>query len=196
MNKQEFINELRIGLTGLPGSDVEEHVGFYSEMIDDRVEDGLTEEAAVAEIGPADRIVKQVLIETPLPKIIKERVTPKRGLRAWEIVLLVLGFPVWFPLLMAAIVIVLSIYIVIWAVVISLWAVFVSFAAGVFCGAAGFIFFLVTGAPVNAFVMLGAGVMLAGLTILMFFVCKAASKAAVILGKGILLGIKGMFVRK
>ncbi len=196
MNKQEFINELRIGLTGLPGSDVEERVGFYSEMIDDRIEEGLSEEAATAEIGPVDKIVKQVLAETPLPKIIKECVTPKRGLKAWEIILLVLGFPLWFPLLIVAISVVFVIYVSIWAVIISLWAVFISLVAGAAAGVVGFVIFLVMGMPANAFAMLGAGVMLAGLSILMFFVCKAASKGAVVLGKKIWLGIKSMFVRK
>ena len=40
-------------------------------MIDDRVEDGLTEEEAVAEIGTAEEVAAQLIAE--LPQKIKER---------------------------------------------------------------------------------------------------------------------------
>ena len=50
MNKTEFLNELKDGLSGLPREDVEERLSFYGEMIDDRVEEGMTEEEAVAGI--------------------------------------------------------------------------------------------------------------------------------------------------
>jgi uncharacterized membrane protein len=51
MTKQEFIDALRHKMAGLPKDDIEDRVAFYTEMIDDRVEDGLSEEQAVAEIG-------------------------------------------------------------------------------------------------------------------------------------------------
>ncbi|MBR5538496.1 MAG: hypothetical protein IKU61_01205 [Clostridia bacterium] len=47
MNKQEFLEELRKGLSGLPKEDVRERLNFYGEIIDDRIEEGLTEEEAV-----------------------------------------------------------------------------------------------------------------------------------------------------
>lgn len=34
MSKKEFLNQLRNGLFGLPKDDIEEHINFYSEMID------------------------------------------------------------------------------------------------------------------------------------------------------------------
>ena len=48
MRKEEFLTALRAGLTGLLPEGVEKLVEFCSEMIDDRMEDGLTEEEAVA----------------------------------------------------------------------------------------------------------------------------------------------------
>ena len=39
MNKEEFLNALRSALAGLPQEDIEERLAFYSESIDDRVED-------------------------------------------------------------------------------------------------------------------------------------------------------------
>ena len=44
MNKQEFLAELRRGLSGLPRDDIEERLSFYGEMLDDRIEEGLSEE--------------------------------------------------------------------------------------------------------------------------------------------------------
>ncbi|MBQ9551224.1 MAG: DUF1700 domain-containing protein, partial [Clostridia bacterium] len=90
MNKQAFLDRLRDGLSGLPREDVEERLTFYGEMIDDRTEDGLSEEEAVAEIGSVDAIVSQLMEETPVPSPDEEPLRPKRRLRAWEIVLLVL----------------------------------------------------------------------------------------------------------
>ena len=60
-------------------------------MLDDQMEEGLSEEEAVAAVGPVDEIVRQIIADTPLAKLAKERMRPRRQLKAWEIVLLVLG---------------------------------------------------------------------------------------------------------
>ena len=101
MSKQEFLAELKAGLNGLPQEDIEERLTFYSEMIDDRMEEGLTEEEAVLAIGTVNEVITQILTDTPLSKLVKERVKPKRTLKAWEIVLLALGAPIWLSLLIA-----------------------------------------------------------------------------------------------
>ena len=67
MNKDSFLNELRARLAGLPQADIEERIAFYNEMINDRMEDGLTEEEAVEEIGSVDEIVGQIMAEIPSP---------------------------------------------------------------------------------------------------------------------------------
>ena len=55
MNKEQFLAALRARLTALPRADLERTLQYYSEMIDDRVEDGMTEQAAVADVGdPAE----------------------------------------------------------------------------------------------------------------------------------------------
>ena len=61
MDKAQFLEELKRRLSGLPQSELEERLLFYSEMIDDRVEDGLTEEEAVAGIGSVDALVEQIM---------------------------------------------------------------------------------------------------------------------------------------
>ena len=130
MNKQEFLAELRKGLCGLPQDDIEERLTFYSEMIDDRIEEGLSEEEAVSAIGDVEEIVRQTAADIPLAKIAKERIRPKRQLKAWEIVLLALGSPIWLSLGIAAAAVILALYISLWALIISLWAIFASLVIG------------------------------------------------------------------
>ena len=74
MTKQEFLEKLQVSLYGLPKADIDERVSFYGEMIDDRVEEGLSEEEAVADIGTIDGIVSEILSETPITKLVKEKI--------------------------------------------------------------------------------------------------------------------------
>ena len=129
MNKSDFLSELRRGLGCLPEEDIEKSVDFYAEMIDDKMEEGLTEEEAVAEAGCVDEISAQIIAEIPLTRLVKARVKPKRALKAWEIVLIAAGSPVWLSLLVAAAVTVVSVYASLWAVIVSLYAVVLSFGA-------------------------------------------------------------------
>ena len=97
MNKSEFLGTLRKGLHGLPQNDIEERLAFYGEMIDDRIEEGLSEDEAVSAVGDVNEIAAQTVAETPFAKIAKERIRPKRRLKAWEIVLIALGSPIFLP---------------------------------------------------------------------------------------------------
>ena len=119
MNKQEFLAKLQTNLSGLPEKEVQDSLGFYSEMIDDRMEEGLSEEDAVRDIGSAEEIARQIIAETPLITIVKDKIKPKRKIQAWEIVLLILGAPIWLSLLIAAFAVILSLYISFWALIIS-----------------------------------------------------------------------------
>ena len=77
MTKVNFILELNERLVGLPRFEVEEHIGFYVEMIEDRMEDGMTEEEAVAAAGSIDDIAEEIIADIPLYKIAKEKIKPK-----------------------------------------------------------------------------------------------------------------------
>lgn len=196
MNKQEFIANLRAKLSGLPKQDVEERLVFYREMIEDRVEEGVTEEEAVSEIGSVDEIALQIIADIPLTKIAKERIKPKKRLAAWEIVLLALGSPVWLSLLIAAIAVILSLYASLWSVIVSLWTVFVALVASFLVGVAVGIVFAVTGNGFTGVAMVGAGIICAGLAIFFFFGCKAATKGTFRLTQKIALSIKKGFVKE
>ncbi|MDO5541028.1 MAG: DUF1700 domain-containing protein [Eubacteriales bacterium] len=196
MNKFEFLALLRERLEGLPKEDIEKSLDYYSEMIDDSVEDGLTEAAAVSAIGPVDEIVSQILMETSLPKLVKAKVKPQKALRIWEIVLLVLGSPVWIPLLLAAGCIVLSLYIVLWSGIIVLYAGVVSCAAGAAGGVFGAAALAGTSHFFQAVLFLGGGLIFVGITILFSLGVNQIAKGAAILSKQILFGIKACFIRK
>ena len=86
MSKQYFLTELHKGLSGLSRDEIKERLTFYSEMILYRMEEGLSEEDAISEIGSVDEIVTQAVADIPLAKIAKERIKPKRHLKALEVV--------------------------------------------------------------------------------------------------------------
>lgn len=196
MNKSEFLLGLTENLMPLPREEIEDRLNYYSEMIDDRMEDGLTEEEAVAELGCVEDIAAQIVSDIPLTKLVKEKIKPKKRLAAWEIILLILGSPVWLSLLIAAVAVLLSLYVVLWSVIISLWAVFVSLVACVFGGIAAGTVFALNGYGLTGFAVIGTGITCAGLSIFLFFGCKAATKGIILLTKKITLGIKRRFIGK
>lgn len=194
MNKYEFLAELCTRLQALTEEDAKRSVDYYSEMIDDRMEDGLSEEEAVAAIGSMDEVVNTILAGTPLPQppIPQPKVT--RRLRWWEIVLLVLGSPLWVSLAIAAAAVVFSVWISLWSVVISLYATSVALgASAIGCILGSFFMFQAPGATLVA---LGAALVCAGLAILFFMLSNLAAKGMIALTKLTFKGIKRMFARK
>ncbi len=194
MTKSEFLSALRLRLYGLPKDEIDERIDFYAEAIDDRIEEGLSEEDAVGEMGSLDGIVFEIIGEVPLSKIIKQRVKPKRKMKAWEIVLLAVGSPLWLSLLFAAFAVVLSLYASLWSVVLSLWAVFVSLAAGALGGALAGVFYVFLGEGLFGIALIGLGIASAGLAIFAFFGCRLASEWAWLLTKKMVLFTKKCFM--
>ncbi len=196
MNKKEFLRQLEEGLNGLPKNDIEERLTFYNEIIEDKIEEGISEEEAVAQIGSVDEIVLQTIEDTPLAKLVKEKVKPKRRLKAWEIVFLILGSPIWLSLLVAVFALIIALYAVLWALIISLWAVEGSLMACAFGGIAGGIILAFTDRLVPGLGLIGAGFVSGGLAIFLFYGCKGATKGIAILTKKIAIGIKNCFIKK
>lgn len=196
MTKLKFLLELNDRLSGLPKSEVEERLSFYNEAIEDRMEEGLSEEEAVAAVGSAEEVAAQIISETPLIKVAKEKIKPKRKLRVWEIVLLAVGSPIWVSLLAAALAVVISLYAAVWSVVAAFWSVFGAFVGGAIGGVAWGVWFMVLDKIPVGIAIIGAGVTLAGLAIFAFFGCLAATKGVVWLTKKAVLGIKFCFIGK
>lgn len=193
MIKNEFLTELRAALAGLPAEDVEKSLEYYSEMIDDRIEDGLSEEEAVADLGSIEDIRAQIVKDTPITKIIKEKIKPKRTLSGLEITLLIVGFPIWFPLLASVAATLFCIWVSLWAVVISFYAVEAAFMASAVGGIIAAVVMLTVGNSLSGLFLLGCSLACVGLGILWIFVCKYSTKGLVWLTGAF---VKSLFMKK
>ncbi len=196
MTKQEFLDTLKIKLSNLPKTEVNERLNFYSEMIDDKIEDGLSEEQAVLEIGTPDKVKDEIIKDIPFYKIAKEKIKPKRKLSWWEVTLIVVSAPVWFSLLISFLAVIFSLFISAYAVTVSLWAVFVSLITLSVCGfLAGIIYLFIKGF-FNGGAIIGCSIFLTGLTILFFYACKFLSVAIFKLTKKTLFILKKSLINK
>lgn len=130
MKKAEFLAQLRNRLGQLPPQDVEKTLEYYSEMIDDYIESGYSPEAAVAKMGNVNDVAAQILAGARTP-VYEAQVAQKQKKRSGlVIVLLILGFPLWFPLLITAFSLLLTAAIVIGVLAIVLpWSLVASFGA-------------------------------------------------------------------
>ena len=196
MTKNEFLFELGQRLSGLPKEDIVASLDYYSELIDDHIENGMSEEEAVDSLGDLEEIVSQIIGDTPLPKLVKEKIKPKRALRVWEIVLLILGSPIWLSLLIALFAVLIAIAVTIFSVIISFFAVDFAFAAaGVGLLALSPVLF-VYGKTATALAYLGFSLILLGSAPLLFIPLKKLAGLVLILCKKTLLLIKRCFVGK
>ena len=196
MNKQEFISQLKIRLSGFSKESIEEQLSFYSEIIDDKIEDGFDEEEAVSSIGSIDSILKNLIDETSFIKIAKEKIKPKRKLSTLEIILLIIGSPLWISVLIAVIAVIFSFYISLWSIIISFWSVFVSFFASSLGMLTGGVIVLFKGKLIVGTAMIGICFILVGLSILTFYSCKYLTKAIILLTKKITVSLKKYLIKK
>lgn len=160
MNKREFLRSLSASLRGMPRGERAQSLEYYGEMIQDRMEEGLSEEEAVARLGSADEIARQILEGGGAQG--------KQGRRApvWMIALIVLGSPVWLALLFAFLAVVLAAYIVAWSLIAALYAVLLGMAVCGPFGALGLVAEIVKGNFALAVLLLGGGCALLGLALL------------------------------
>ena len=193
MNKEQFLIELASALAGLPEEDIERSLEFYSEMIDDRIEDGLSEEEAVAALGSIDEIRAQIIKDTPLSRIVRECVKTTHKPGGFEIALLIIGFPIWFPLLISAVAVLFSVWISLWAVIISFYAILAALFGAAFGGLVASVLMLSFGNSISGLFLLGSSLAAAGIGILWIFVCKYATKGLVWLTGAF---VKSLFLKK
>lgn len=108
-------------------------------------------------------------MDTPLPQLVRERVRPKRRLRAWEIVLLVLG---------------------------CLYIVDASLAIAALAGVLGAAVQLVIGTGADALVLLGGAMVCAGSCVLFFLVCNVAARGVARWTRAFALHLRAGFLRR
>ena len=203
MRKEAYLDLLRMKLmeADIPGMD--QMVDFYAEMIDDRMEDGMTEEEAVASMENIDSIVSQARADRPITDLVTARMkesheaAKKEGHGTRWMVLAIIGFPVWFPLLVAFFAVLLAVYVSLWAVVIALYAVEFALgigAAALFVGGFGVLFGWI---PFVTF-MAGWGIalMAAGLFLLLWKPISRLAGLLIRVIKATFRKIKGIFVKR
>lgn len=196
MRKEEFLAEVKERLAGLPAQELEKSLEYYREMIEDRIEDGMEEEEAVAEMGSVEEAAEEILRGTPLPKLVKTKMKLSRTLRIWEIVLLIAGAPVWLPLLVCVVVMFLTCYVVLGTMIFVMHAVNFSLAAaGVGGIALGVLQFILRHGLGGGF-FLGAGLFCAGASVLMFFGVNHLDRVLVGTTKRFGLWVKRQFLSR
>ncbi|GEK33403.1 DUF1700 domain-containing protein [Kurthia sibirica] len=120
MNKLEYLSELGAKLRTLPRSELNKVLSYYSEIIDDRMEDGMSEVHAVCGLGDIDEIAQEAILEaTPFSNLI----IPSRSLSTVDILLLVMST----PLIIALFTLILVFYAGIWLSIIGLFLLDLSF---------------------------------------------------------------------
>lgn len=199
MTKQDFLNNLKNRISQLPSSEIEKSLDYYSEMIDDRVEDGMTEEDAVNALGDINKIVESIEIEMPMSSLVKNKIKEshnKSNNKILWIILAILGSPFWIPIAFSLVLVVLSVYAVIWSLIIALYAILLALAVcGVACICAGVVHCFIT-SPVTGFMIFGVGIASFGLFLMsikpIIFLTKKLCQLTVVFIKN----VKGLFVSK
>lgn len=160
------------------------------------MEEGLSEEQAVLEIGHIDELISQIAADTPLTRLVKEKIDPRKKLAVWEIILIILSSPIWLSLLIAALAVLLSLYAALWAVILSLWAVFASLVAAALFGVVAGIVYACCARVLTGITTLSIGILCVGLSIFMFYGCLATTKGILLFTKKVAVWFKRRLIMK
>ncbi|MCI8403982.1 MAG: DUF1700 domain-containing protein [Clostridia bacterium] len=193
MTKNEFLDKLRSALAGLPQEEIEKTIDYYCEIIDDAIEDGEDEQSVIGRMGIED-IVEKIINETPIRKFVKEDVR-RRNLSTSFIILLILGSPIWFPVLTALVTVAFSLYIVIWTLVAVLFVVFAALAVS---SVAMLIMspLLIIARPIKAMFAFGSALVCAGAAVFMFYLSVWSAKLTVKFTLLMIRSIKNNFIKR
>ena len=94
MTKADFLQLLERALAQLPEEERRANLEYYSELLDDMLEEGMTEAEATAKLGSPSQIAQSILQEVPLGKLVSTRMKPKSGWTPLAIVLAVVAAPI------------------------------------------------------------------------------------------------------
>ena len=210
MKKIEFLRALGEALLFLPQQELDERLDFYSEMIDEAMEEGMSEEEATAHLGTWEEICAQIdefrtsepqpieaIKEEPAkePKNpIPEKKPKKRiSLPMWAVVLLILTSPVWGAIVLslgiAVFAVIVALVVTGGALVIFLFAVVIALAAVGVVGIPAAVVLFFTGSIATGLLSLGGGLVCGGFAILGWFMCIAFAKFVAVCFKGLFGGI-------
>lgn len=174
MNKNEFLGELSNRLAHLPHQEVTKIIRYYEESIDDRIEDGMSEEVSIKSLGSLDDIVTNIENEMPITSMVKDQVikkVEKSKSKGVLVALTIIGSPLWLPLLLAAVCVVIALLLAGWGIYAGGLVSYVSLAIVAVTGVAiGFIRIFTIGLATGLAYM-GVGIIAAGLMMMLFYPC-------------------------
>lgn len=96
-----FLTELKSRLSHLPDHEVDKILGYYSESIQDKLEDGIEEDKIIADFGNINEIVLDIKDEISLGTLVKDKVKSKTKFNMTEkekiltIIIIILTSPIW-----------------------------------------------------------------------------------------------------
>lgn len=162
MSKQEFLGELRQKLEGMPQSEINDAIEYYSEYIDDA---GVENEPAILEeIGTADSVAKRLKAHYSIKNVSvgAQAQAPKRGLNAiLAVILAIFAAPIAIPLAAAAVIVAVALALSGVAVIAAFGvSAVVSIVVGIITAIAAFSVVAVN-AP-TTIVVLGSGLLVIG----------------------------------
>ena len=195
MTKADFLRLLERALAQLSDEERQKNLEYYSELLDDMMEEGMTEAEATAKLGSPNQIAQNILQEMPLSKLVSTRMKPRSGWTPLAVVLAVVGSPVWVPLLLAVVAIVLALFVSIWALGFAAVAVVIALAVAVVAAPIFAVRAAVMTLPLGL-MLLGAGLVLLGLCVLGGLMAVELCKLLWQLTVWLAHKIKGLFIRK
>lgn len=194
MTKKEFLAKGRKALSHLSKEELEERLAFYGEMIDDRMEEGLSETDAVMQILKSEETVAHLFLDESFEE---EKDEEKKGVgEGAKTALIVAGSPLWFALTVAAVVLWISLAATAFSVVVAVWSVFISFAVTAPVSVLGGIVIALFGRPLAGVAMVGVGLICAGLAVFTYYGAKVVGKGGWRLVKKSVAAVKKCFEKK
>lgn len=191
MTKTTFIDTLRGLLQSLNEDECNKFISYYEEIIEDYKENGLTEEEVIKKIGTPQSIADNILSEQDSINI----KVPSFSSKILNIILLILGFPLWGSLLLALVLLILSAYIIIWCIPFTTGASSIAFFVAALISIIGSPFMMADVLTVGI-VQLGLGVSSVGLSILLGCITIYLSKKLVVITKKLTFKIFKSFNKK
>lgn len=174
MTRNEFITSLSARLQGIPGTERQKALDWYSELICDRMEE-MPEADAVSGIGSVDEIADEILsqyrqnttaVHSSDSTEPQSRRSPDKGVNtALVIFAAAVLSPIWLPLLIVGLSLALVAVVLVWCAVVTVGVMLVSAAA---VGAVGLVYgfwalFVIN--PAYGLLVLGTALISAGLTL-------------------------------
>jgi uncharacterized membrane protein len=190
------LKNLERELKNIPKSEIVKCLAYYNEIIEDYIEDGLREEAAVSRLDTPKVAAERFINERTITPI-KESSYSKPNKSHTSLLFLILGFPLWFPLIVTFYSLVFTLFVVIWSLIFTIYVLFISFIiSGIACIIyAPIQYFLIT----NLYLAIGtagAGLILIGLSLIMLYFSKNCAHGLLKLSGYTLKMLKFTFFKK